>query len=135
MLGTVGSVGGGYQYDDGNLNEVNLTVMATPGAAKTTAVTLTLQELTGGVVVTNFGSALALTTPTAAQIDDYLQQAKVGSTFNFCIVGTGAFANTLTGGTGVTVVGAAATPATTIASATFTFRKTGAGAWTAYRIS
>jgi len=132
---SLGTVGGGYQYNDGNLNEVDLNVMSEPPAAKTGAGTLTMAELTGGVVVTNFGSALALTTPTGAQIDAYLGNAKIGSTFNFAIVGTGAFANTLTGGTGVTVVGAAATPATTIASATFVFRKTGPGLWSAYRVS
>jgi hypothetical protein len=130
-----GQVGGGYQYDDGNLNEVTMTVMPDPPAAKTGAGTLTVAELTGGVVVTNFGSALALTTPTGAQIDAALGNAKVGSAFSFAIVGTGAFANTLTGGTGVTVVGAAATPTTTIASAAFVFRKTGPGLWTAYRVS
>jgi len=133
MLGTVGSVGGGYQYNDGNVNEVDMSAMPTPGAAKTGAVTLTMAELTGNVVLTNFGSALALTTPTGAQIDDYLSNAKVGSTFNLSIIQAAAFAASLTGGTGVTVVGAAATAAP--GSAIFTFRKTGVGTWTAYRMA
>jgi hypothetical protein len=128
-----GTVGGGYQLNDGNLNEVAMLEMQDPGAAKTTAVTLTLPELTGGVVVTNFGSALALTTPTAAQIDGYLTNAKVGSTFNLSIVQTAAFAASLTGGVGVTVVGVAATAAP--GSAMFTFRKTGVGTWSAYRMA
>ena len=133
MLGTVGSVGGGYQYNDGNVNEVDMSAIPDPGAAKTGAATLTVQELTQGVIVTSFGSALALTTPTGAAIDAYLTNAKVGSTFNLSIVQTAAFAATLTAGVGVTVVGSAATAAP--GSALFTFRKTGVGTWSAYRMA
>ena len=127
-------VGGGYQVGDGNISEVELSVNPPVAAAKTTAVTLTVDEFTSGLVVTNFGSALALTTPTAAALDAALVNAKIGSAFNFTICGTGAFANTLTGRTGVTVVGAAATPATTIASGTWRVQKTAPGAWSAYRL-
>jgi len=135
QLSAFPGTGGGYQYTDGNTNEPDVFVVSIPGAAKTTAVTLTVAELASGMVVTNFGSALALTTPTAAELDAAFTNAKVGTSFIFTIVGTAAFANTLTGGTGVTVVGAAATPATTIASAAFQFTKTGVGAWSAYRMS
>ena len=135
QLSAFPGTGGGYQYTDGNTNEPDVFVVLIPGAAKTTAVTLTVAELSSGMVVTNFGSALALTTPTAAELDAAFINAKVGTAFKFTIVGTGAFANTLTGGTGVTVVGAAATPTTTIASAAFQFTKTGVRAWSAYRMS
>jgi hypothetical protein len=133
-LGILPSVGGGYQYGDGNVNEVDLTPVQVPGTAKTGAATLTVAEFTSGLVVTNFGSALALTTPTAVQLDAELENAKVGSSFNFTMCGTGAFAQTLTGGAGVTVVGAAASVAAAAGSATFKVIKTAPGAWSAYRL-
>ena len=126
-------VGGGYQLDDGNTSEAVMSSLGIPGAAKTSAVTLTPAELLSGMVITNFGSALALTTPTGVDLDTALGNAKVGTAFMFTIVGVAAFANTLTAGAGVTIVGSAATPATTIASATWSFRKTGVGTWSAYR--
>jgi len=59
---------------------------------------------------------------------------KVNAAFDFFIVNTDAAdAITLTTGTGWTIVGAAAVALST--SAHWRARKTGDGAWTAYRIS
>jgi len=135
QLSAFPGTGGGWQVGPGNLNEPNIYAAPVPGAAKTTASTLTVAELASGLVVTNFGSALALTTPTAAELDAALINSKVGTSFDFTMCGNGAFAQTLTGGVGVTVVGAAASIAAAAGSATFQFIKTGTGAWSAYRIS
>jgi len=118
-------VGDGYQIGTGSSEPFIYQAAAAP-PVKTGAGTLTVDEFVGGLVQTNFGSALALTTPTAAQIDAAYPNLKVGSSFGFTLAGTAAFANTLTMGTGMTAVGANATPATTIASAQWRVTKTSA---------
>jgi hypothetical protein len=126
------STGGGYQLNDGNLGEIQLTTM--PAAVvKTAAATLTVAELTSRIAAVTSSGSYALTTPTAAELDAALVGAKIGSTFDFAIChGTTTNVITLTGGTGVTVVGLATV--TGVTSGSFTFRKTGTAAWSAYRI-
>lgn len=132
------SVGGGRQLGDGNLNEMTIGTMPDPQAATTTA-TLTVAQVTGGMLVASPGtSAATYTFPTAAALDAALANIKVGSTFNLVIVnlGTSSGALTLTMGTGVTLVGSGSVAITS--SAQLRFRRTGTNdtaAFVAYRIS
>lgn len=125
--------GGGYQLGDGNIAEVRLDTCAAP-AVKSAAATLTMAELTSGIIAATSTGNYSLTTMTAAEIDRELVGAKVGSAFDLSICHqTATNVITLAGGTGVTVVGLATV--TGVASGLFRFRKTGDGAWSAYRLS
>lgn len=126
------SVGGGYQVGDGNLNEVSLAYSPSP-TVKSAAATLTMAELTSGIIAATSSGNYSLTTMTGTEIDTALVNAKVGSTFDLAINHASATnVITLAGGTGVTVVGLATV--TGITSGSFRFRKTGAGTWSVYRI-
>ncbi len=126
--------GGGYQVGDGNLNEAVVTITPDPSATKTTTATLTMAELTSGLIPCTSSGNYSLTTMTGAEIDAYITNAKVGTTFNLAICHQSATnVVTLVGGTGVTVVGLATV--TGITSGQFRFRRTGTSAWSAYRIS
>ena len=126
------SVGGGYQVGDGNLNEVSLAYSPSP-TVKAAAATLTMAELTSGIIAATSSGNYSLTTMTGTEIDTALTAAKVGSTFDLAINHASATnVITLAGGTGVTVVGLATV--TGITSGSFRFRKTGAGMWSVYRI-
>jgi hypothetical protein len=126
---------GGYQLGDGNLNELTLGYAAAPQTATATA-TLTVAQVTGGMLVANPSTTAAVyTLPTAAAIDAVLTSAKVGSTFNLTIVNTGTTSGTVTlaAGTGITDGGNALVAVAVTASAIFTFRKTGDAAYTVYK--
>jgi len=126
-------VGGGYQVGDGNVNEIDMFTSPEPAATKTAAATLTMAELTSAIIPCTSSGSYSLTTMTGPEIDAYLGNAKVGSSFNLAICHQSATnVVTLAGGTGVTVVGLATV--TGIGSSSFTFRKTGVGTWSAYRI-
>jgi hypothetical protein len=130
-------VGGGYQVGDGNLNELRLGYGAAPQTATSTA-TLTVTQITGGLLVANPStSAATYTLPTAAAIDAVLGNAKVGSTFDLSIVNTGTSSGavTLSMGTGVTDGGNAVVAVAITSSAAFRFRKTGDAAYTVYKIA
>jgi hypothetical protein len=124
---------GGYQLGDGNVGEAQLFVQGAP-TALTAAATLTAAQLANGLF-TYTGAAVNLTLPTVALVEaDISSASKVNAAFDFTIVNTGATnAATLVVGTGWTIVGAAAVAAAT--SGQFRARKTGDGAWTAYRIA
>jgi hypothetical protein len=124
---------GGYQIGDGNLGEANLTVQGAP-TALTAAATLTAAQLANGLF-TYTGAAVNLTLPTVADLEaDITSAQKVNAAFEFGIINIGGTnAGTLVVGTGWTIVGVAAVSANT--SARFLARKTGDGAWTAYRVA
>ena len=124
---------GGYQIGDGNIGEANLTVQGAP-VALTAAATLTGAQLSNGLF-TYTGAAVNLTLPTVALLEaDVSSAQKVNAAFDFTIINIGGTnAATLVVGTGWTIVGVAAVSANT--SAQFRARKTGDGAWTAYRIA
>ena len=124
---------GGYQLGDGNVGESNLTVQGAP-TALTAAATLTAAQLANGLF-TYTGAAVNLTLPTVADLEASISSAqKVNAAFEFGIINIGGTnAGTLVVGTGWTIVGVAAVSANT--SAQFRARKTGNGAWTAYRIA
>jgi hypothetical protein len=123
---------GGYQLGDGNLNEVVLGTQATP-TTYTAAATLTIVDLENGLVIYNAAGANNLALPTAASVDAEITSAKVGSSFNFNLLCSGAGAGTITVGTGWTLVGSGAG----VAGAGVGFRavKTGDATWSLYRIS
>ena len=124
---------GGYQIGDGNIGEANLTVQGAP-TALTAAATLTAAQLANGLF-TYTGAAVNLTLPTVALLEaDITSAQKVNAAFEFGIINIGGTnAATLVVGTGWTIVGVAAVSANT--SARFLARKTGDGAWTAYRVA
>lgn len=130
--------GGGYQVGDGNLNEVVLNTQQYPVQTSGASATLTAAQVTGGLLVAGSGltAAIAYTTPTGAQLDAAIPNAtKVGQSFELVIInlGTTSAAITLTGGTGVTIVGLNTMAVST--SAFFEWVKTGDAAWTLYRQS
>ena len=128
--------GGGYQLGDGNLNEVLLANQQFPVQTSGASATLTTAQVTGGTLVAGNGltAAIAYTTPTGAQLDAAIPNAtKVGQSFELVIInlGTSSAAITLTGGTGVTIVGLNTMAVST--SAFFEWVKTGDGTWNLYR--
>lgn len=128
---------GGYQVGDGNLNEVLLGYEATPLTATSTA-TLSVEQVTGGLLVANPSSTAAVyTLPTAALIDGTVSSAKVGSTFDLSVVNTGTSSGTVTlaTATGLTDGGNAFVVVPVTSSALFRFRKTGDAAWTVYKVA
>jgi hypothetical protein len=124
---------GGYQIGAGNSSEAQLLVQGAP-TALTAGATATAAQLANGLFTFN-GTAGNLQLPTVADLEAGIPNAvKVNAAFDFFIVNTdGADSITLTTGTGWTIVGTAAV--TTATSAHWRARKTGDGAWTAYRIS
>lgn len=134
--------GGGYQFTDGNTNEIVMGVQAAPQTATTTA-TLTAAQVTGGLLVGTAGTgAVSYTMPTAAAIDAVFTNAKVNSTFELKVVnlGTSSGVITMVVGTGITAVGNLLIAITGSAAgvggaAQFLFRKTGDAAYTVYRIA
>ena len=69
------SVGGGYQYTDGNQNEITLGVQVAPGATTATSVTLTAAELTGGIYTSTNSSAVAISSRTATSMNRLLSSS------------------------------------------------------------
>ena len=129
------NVGGGYQFNDGNVNEILLDTQGAPATATTTA-TLAAADITNGLIVASPGtSAASYTLPTATLLEAVVNNAKVDSAFEFGIVnlGTSSGALTIVAGTGWTLVGSATVAITS--SARFIARKTATGAWTLYRVS
>ena len=124
---------GGYQVGDGNVGEAQLFVQGAP-TALTAAATLTSAQLSNGLF-TYTGAAVNLTLPTVASVEtDISSASKVNAAFDFTIINIGGTnAATLVVGTGWTIVGVAAVAANS--SGTFRARKTGDGAWTAYRVA
>ena len=125
------SVGGGYQFTDGNVSEAALIVQGTPATA-TAAATLTVAQLLSGLVVCS-STPGTQTLPTVALLEATLTNGKVDSGFEVSFVNTSASTLTIAVGTGWTLVGTVT--AATLTSALFRARKTGDGAYTLYRIA
>jgi hypothetical protein len=134
--------GGGYQFTDGNVNEIVMGVQGAPQTATATA-TLTVAQVTGGILVGNPSTtAASYTLPTATLIDAAFTNAKVNSTFELKIInlGTSTGLITVVVGTGITAVGNLVVAITGSAAgvsgaAQFLFRKTGDAAYTVYRVA
>jgi hypothetical protein len=134
--------GGGYQFTDGNTNEIIMGVQAAPQTATATA-TLTVAQVTGGILVGNPSTtAASYTLPTAAAIDAVFNNSKPNSTFRLVVInlGTSTGLITMVVGTGITAVGNLVVAITGSAAgvggaAEFLFRKTGDAAYTMYRVA
>lgn len=125
--------GGGYQIGDGNTAEIYMGVQTAPQTATGTT-TLTTIQVNGGLLVANpSATAATYTTPTGAQLDAALANAKIDSTFELRVVnlGTASGAITFSGGTGVTIVGNAVVAVTS--SAQLLWRRTADNTWVVYR--
>jgi len=132
------SIGGGRQIGDGNVNEVVLSTQGAPATATATA-TLTIAQLVTGIVLGSPStSAATYTLPTVALTEATLSNVKVDSSFDFSVCnvdGSSSGVITMAIGTGWTIVGLATIAATAGTTGRFRARKTGAGAWTLYRLS
>jgi len=134
--------GGGYQFTDGNTNEIIMGVQPTPPTATATA-TLTVAQTTGSILVGNPSTTAATYTfPTAVAIDAVFNNSKPNSTFDLTVInlGTSTGLITMAVGTGITavgnlVVGITGSAAGASGAAQFTFLKTATGAYTVYRIA
>ena len=121
-------------------------VLVSQGAAnaQTVSATLTAAALLAGVITVNQGAAgaSALQLPLATALDTALPTAVAGDAFDFSLTNisvTAAEAASITTNTGWTLVGdmdvAANSAITTKSAGRFRAAKTGAGAWTLFRLS
>lgn len=163
--GAVSVTGGAAASTDGNGGSVVLTAGAKAGtgydgviiersvklvkqgapAAKTTSATLTAAEVLTGIITVNqaAGGTSAQQLPLATDLDTALPDAAAGDAFDFSVINTStvdAEDASVTTNTGWTLVGsmdvhAYSAAGSLDASARFRARKTGAGAWTLYRIA
>ena len=127
---------GGYQLGDGNVNEVELGAFAAPATATDTA-TLTVAQLTNGIILATPTAAAAYTLPLAADVDKEVSSAKVGSTFEFVVINLASsnYDITMTTNTGWTITGGGVMVVQEASSARFRARKTGEGTYQLYRIA
>ena len=86
-----------------------------------------------GIITATPTASRDIQLPTGANLDLATEWA-VGDSFDFSVITLAAYALTLTVNTDVTIVGSAATAATTGASARFRCRKTAANTFVVYRI-
>jgi len=134
------SVGGGYQFNDGNLNEVKLSVAAAPATA-TDSATLTVAQLTNGIIIGTPTTTAAYTLPLATDLDASLSNAKAGSTFDFRVINTTtAGVITVTTNTGWSIGSSGSQGLMTVAATAGTVRSLRArqiadGSWALYAIS
>jgi hypothetical protein len=126
------SVGGGYQFNDGNLNA--------PTTA-TDSATLTVAQLTNGIIIGTPTTTAAYTLPLASDVDAALTNAKVGTTFDFRVINTTtAGVITMTTNTGWSIGSGGSQGLMTIAATAgtvraFRARRLGDNSWALYAIS
>jgi hypothetical protein len=132
----IGTVGGGYQVGDGNLNEAVLTNIPAPATATVTA-TLSAAQVINGILLGSPGaSAASYTLPTTAALNNVLGNTKIGSAFEFNVInvdGNTSGVITLVTNTGWTLVGLMTVVATAGTAQLFRARRTGDTTWTLYR--
>ena len=136
------SVGGGYQFTDGNTNELEIDTQAAQQTATATATLTTAQTLGGLLVGDPTTTAATYTFPTATAIVAVMTNMKTNSTFRLTVIniGTSTGLITMAVGTGITAVGNLVVAITGSAAgvggaAQFLFRKTGTAAYTVYRVA
>jgi hypothetical protein len=106
-----------------------------------TAATLTAAQLAGGIITSTPAAAIALTLPLATAMDTANTNTATSNSFDFFVIdisNTAANTITMTTNTGWTLVGdmiITPLPTTGGTSAHFRATRTGAGAWTLYRLS
>ena len=94
----------------------------------------TAANILTGIVTATPTEARNIQLPTGANLDLATEWA-IDEAFDFSVITLAAFALTITVNTGVTIVGSAATAATSGSTARFRLRKTAADTFIAYRIS
>ena len=130
--------GGGYQQNDGNLNDVIVDMTNAP-VSITTAQTLTAAQLFNGLILVNSGitASVAYTLPTVADFETALVNSdRIGTTVSFYVVNLGTSSGTavITTNTGWTVSGSLTMTIPVTTGARLVARKSAAGAWTLYRV-
>ena len=134
------TVGGGYQFNDGNPNELKMSVSAAPVTA-TDSATLTTAQLTNGIILGSPTTTAAYTLPLAADLDAALSNAHANTSFDFRIINvTGSGVITVTTNTGWSIGSSGSQGLMTIAATAgttrgFRARKTADGAWALYALS
>ena len=133
------TVGGGYQFNDGNLSEVKMSVASAPATATDTA-TLTADQVLNGIIIGTPTATATYTLPLATAIDSTLSNSKVGTTFDFRVITAAAYGITIATNTGWTIGSSGTQGLMTIAATagtvrSFRARKTGDGTWALYAIS
>ena len=133
------SVGGGYQFNDGNLSEVKMSVAPAPATATDTA-TLTADQLLNGIIIGTPTATATYTLPLATAIDSTLTNGKVGTIIEFRVITTAAFGITIATNTGWSIGSSGSQGLMTVAATagtvrSFRARKTGDGTWALYAIS
>ncbi len=134
------SVGGGYQFNDGNLNELKVSVAAAPATA-TDSATLTPAQITNGIIIGTPTTTAAYTLPLASDLDALLTNSKVGTIFDFRVINTTtAGVITMTTNTGWTIGSGGSQGLMTVAATAgtvraFRARKLGDASWALYAIS
>ena len=134
------SVGGGYQFNDGNLNELKVSVAAAPATA-TDSATLTAAQLTNGIIIGTPTTTAAYTLPLASDLDALLTNSKVGTIFDFRVINTTtAGVITMTTNTGWTIGSGGSQGLMTIAATAgtvraFRARRLGDNSWALYALS
>jgi hypothetical protein len=104
---------------------------AAPAAVNTTA-TITAANLKTGIITSTTAAAVTMTLPTGTNIEAGFSSIYTNMTFEFSVINTGP--NTLTvGANGNTTVGSLTVA--TLTSARYALRRTGANAFTLYRLS
>jgi hypothetical protein len=104
---------------------------AAPAAVNTTA-TITAANLKTGIITSTTAAAVTMTLPTGTDIEAGFSGIYTNMTFEFSVINTGP--NTLTvGANGNTTVGSLTVA--TLTSARYALRRTGANAFTLYRLS
>jgi len=115
--------------DDGNWQLQGAPADIADGAA----MIATAANVLTGIVTATPTTTRSIQLPTGVNLDLATEWA-IGESFDFSLITLAAFALTITVNTGVTIVGAAATAATSGASARFRLRKTAADTFIVYRI-
>ncbi len=134
------SVGGGYQFNDGTHNELEVSVAAAPATA-TDSATLTPAQLVNGIIIGTPTTTAAYTLPLASDLDALLTNSKVGTIFDFRVINTTtAGVITMTTNTGWSIGSAGSQGLMTVAATAgtvraFRARKLGDASWALYAIS
>ena len=121
----------------GNIvNRGTLSIVQQPAAqAQNTAATLTTAQILAGIITSGPSGAINLELPLATAMDTAIPNSIANDAFDFSIINTagGADTVTVTTDTGWTLVGYMAIAQNV--SGRFRAQKTGAGAWTLFRLS
>jgi hypothetical protein len=131
---------GGYQIGAGNITEADFGNTSAPVSIAATA-TLTADQVLNGLILANSGvssGAQTYTLPTVALFEAAIPSAvKVGATYTFRLVNLGTSTATaiVATATGWTITGSLTMTIPVTTGATLIARKSGAGAWTLYRVA